>query len=229
MARHRMLAPDPVVGRGAMGNATCSTRPARPRDRATTGEVCRPGRRPPGGRRPAPRRGQDPAASGERVAYGVRGLGRAPVGEHPGGRLLEVEHVDGLRPERVDVRGAHRDVEAGQRRADQVQRRPGRSAARTSRTVAWSDASGRTTTVGSRDAAGAAGPQPAGRVDPALHDRLVALPQHRGVEVGLADLPHRHAVLLLRPGAGRADRDPLRARTSPRSRRAARPGPARSR
>ena len=46
----------------------------------------------------------------------MRGLGRALLAEDAGGGLLEVEHVDGLRTQGVDVCGADRDVELGERR-----------------------------------------------------------------------------------------------------------------
>ena len=66
----------------------------------------------------------------------------------PARGLLHVEHVDRLRAERGDVRRARPRRRAGPAPRRPGRPRPGRSAARTSSTVACADASGRTTTVG---------------------------------------------------------------------------------
>ena len=115
------------------------------------------------------------------IPYGVRGLGGARVGEHAGVGLLHVEHVDGLRTEGVDVRRPDGRGRAGPAPRRPGRRRPGRSAARTSRTVARADASGRTTTDGQRSGRPVARAGRRGRPAPPRSRRTAAAaPPRRG-------------------------------------------------
>ena len=52
-------------------------------------------------------------------------------------------------------------------------------------------------------------PQPGRRVEAAVDDRVVPLPEHRRVEVRVGDLPHRDGVLVLGPGPRGPHGDPL--------------------
>ena len=122
------------------------------------------------------------------------------------------------------MRRAHRDVEAGQRARRPGRPRPGRSAARTSSTVACArrlgaDHDRRLERAARRPA------QPGGRVEPPVDDRLEPLAQHGCVEVGRRRPPTpRPPMLVLRSRPGRPAPRPAAARASRRRRRAGRPG-----
>ena len=112
-------------------------------------------------------------------------------------------------------------------RAHQVARRRAGRRIRTSSTVARREASGRTTTAGSSARPARAGRSRAARVDAPSADRDEALAQHRRVEVGFGDLPHRDAQDgSCAPAPRRGPRAPWPAagRASRRRRRAGRPG-----
>ena len=149
------------------------------------------------------------------------------VAEHPGRGLLEVEHVDRLRPERVDVGRPHGDVELGERLADQVHDarpvgRPHLEHGRLRRRLG-ADVHRR------RPAGRRRRPQPGRRVEPSLDHAVVRLAQ--GGRRGAAPRPPPRPRPRSRPGTTPGPRGsaPAASRRPRRRRRAGPPGPARSR
>ena len=132
-----------------------------------------------------------------------RGCRRARRRRVPGRRRRRPPGVRGCR------RGRSGRPGRGSARAAQTRwTTPGRSSARTSRTVARAEASGRTTTMGAIPPG--SGPPARRRIEPTGDDRVEPLPQDPRVQVLLGHVPHRDAHVALRPRARRADRGTLR-------------------